>query len=439
MTVKQKRLRVASLSVSIVLLVVLIFLMLIMRCQSDEDFSLSGIRFCTKIGEHSILPGGTFCITDVNASYDEGSQVEKSSHGQHFISTATAKDGTIIGKCVAMVPVLGGILDFMTSVPAVSSLIFILFVASTLFFASVGTKNVRLVKHEKLRTAVQFMFSAVTNSYVIGFAKGTIYQGKLKTVCVPGLNCYSCPGAYGACPIGSMQAMFTKRASGGGTAARFPFYVLGLVMLFGVVCGRFVCGFLCPFGLVQDLLHKIKLPKKLKINTFRGDKALRFMKYVILIVFVIALPIFTAEAFPWFCKLICPSGMLIGGIPLMAANEGLRGAAGFFTVLKLIILAIIIILSMMIYRPFCKYICPLGAIYGLLNKVSIYNYSFDESRCSGCDACKKICPMQVDITKNLSSAECIRCGRCVSVCQTGALQRRFGFSQKKQETKNEND
>lgn len=431
MTKSQKRLRVITASVSILLFVILVFIMIIMRCQSDDRFSIWGIRFCTRVGENSVVRYGSFCVVNINAPYSEASQIEVSSQNNHFISTAVFNEGTKIGKCVAAIPTLGYVLDFMTTVPAVSSVIFIFFVAVCILFSSIAVPDVKLKKHEKFRSAVQFMFSAITNSYITGFAKGTIYQGKLKTFCVPGLNCYSCPGAYGACPIGAMQAMFTKRNHESGafySAARFPFYVLGLIMLFGVLCGRLVCGFLCPFGLIQDLLNKIKLPKKMKIKSFRGDAQLRYVKYGILTVFVILLPIFTAEAFPWFCKLICPSGMLIGGIPLMSANEALRGAAGMFTVLKLCVLAVIVVLSIMIYRPFCKYICPLGAIYGLMNKVTLYRYNFDQHKCTSCNACKNICPMQVDITKNPSSAECIKCGRCVSVCKTGALTKRFGFN-----------
>ena len=57
------------------------------------------------------------------------------------------------------------------------------------------------------RHRVQILWAFLTNSYLVGFAKGKIYQGKLKNLCVPGLNCYSCPGALGACPIGAMQAV----------------------------------------------------------------------------------------------------------------------------------------------------------------------------------------------------------------------------------------
>lgn len=265
---------------------------------------------------------------------------------------------------------------------------------------------------ERRRFAIQAVFSLLTNSYVVGFLTGTIYKGPLKQICVPGMNCYSCPGALGACPIGSLQAIFNQSDFSKGVWSDsngylvtkplyyFAFYVVGFLMLVGALCGRLVCGFLCPFGLIQDLLHKIPLPKKLKIRTFPGDKQLRYLKYFFLVVFVIVLPLLY-ESNPFFCKYICPSGMLLGGIPLMtygslagntAAGTGTGitswAEAGGLTSLKLGILAATILLSIMIYRPFCKYICPLGAIYSFFNRISLYRYSVDESKCTHCGVCK---------------------------------------------------
>ena len=105
---------------------------------------------------------------------------------------------------------------------------------------------------------IRCAFTAVTNGYAQGFLQGKIYRGKLKLICMPGLNCYSCPGALGSCPIGSLQAVLDSGKF------RFSCYVLGFLVLFGAVLGRFVCGWLCPFGLVQDLLHKIPLFQKKK-------------------------------------------------------------------------------------------------------------------------------------------------------------------------------
>lgn len=303
---------------------------------------------------------------------------------------------------------------------------------------------------ERKRLTIQTLFSLLTNSFVIGFIKGTIYTGPLKQICVPGMNCYSCPGALGACPIGSLQAVFNQTDFSKGVWTDengfvvqkplyyFSFYVIGFIMLLGALVGRLICGFLCPFGWIQDLLHKIPLPKKLKIRTFKGDKQLRYLKYVFLVVFVIILPLFYAPD-PFFCKYICPSGMLLGGLPLMtvgslfgnvAAGTGTGitswAEAGSVTWLKLSILAATIILSIMIYRPFCKYVCPLGAIYSLFNRISLYRYSIDESKCNHCGVCTGACRMGIEPHKTPNSPECIRCGDCKAACPRSAICAGFG-------------
>lgn len=218
-----------------------------------------------------------------------------------------------------------------------------------------------------LRAAVQWAWALLTNGNLAGFLQGKIYTGKLKQLCVPGLNCYSCPGSLGSCPIGSLQAVL------GSSRFKISFYLLGFFLLIGTVLGRVVCGFLCPFGLFQELLHKIPFFKKIK--TFRLDKPLRLLKYGILLVFVILLPLFAVDAAgsgsPWFCKLICPAGTLEGGLPLVLSNASLREIVGFLFHWKVAILIVTLVLSILIFRPFCKYICPLGAIYALFNRVSL--------------------------------------------------------------------
>lgn len=231
------------------------------------------------------------------------------------------------------------------------------------------------------------------------------------------MNCYSCPGALGSCPIGSLQAVI------GSYNFKFAFYVAGFLVFIGALIGRFVCGWLCPFGLLQDLLHKIPFPKK--IRTFRGDKLLRKLKYVILIVFVILLPLFLVDVIgqgsPYFCKLICPVGTLEGGIPLVLLNKALHRTVGWLYAWKNVLLAVTVFLSIVIYRPFCKYICPLGAIYSVFNHISVFKYRVDENLCTHCGACAKACKMQLDPSETPNHPECIRCGQCKKVCPNGAL------------------
>ena len=276
------------------------------------------------------------------------------------------------------------------------------------------------------RLLIQIFWAAVTNGHIMGFLSGKIYQGKGKTVCVPGMNCYSCPGALGSCPIGSLQAVIGRKGG------KISFYVAGFLILVGALIGRLVCGFLCPFGLIQDLLHKIPVP--VKIRKVPKEKILNKLKYVILLVFVILLPMFLVNDLgngnPWFCKLICPVGTLEGGIPMMLLNTAVRKTAGFLFAWKGVILTVTIILSVMIYRPLCKFICPLGAVYSLFNRVSLYHYELDRDRCMQCGKCARVCGMNVDPVKNANHAECIRCGKCVQSCPTHALTAEFGLHRK---------
>lgn len=271
------------------------------------------------------------------------------------------------------------------------------------------------------RKLVQAIFAFTTNAHVQGFLKGTIYKGKLKNACVPGLNCYSCPGALGACPIGAMQAVE------GSTKYGISMYVLGFLAFTGIMLGRFVCGWLCPFGWIQEVLHKIpswkyKVPKKV-------NHVLILLKYVILLILVILLPIVTADQFglstPFFCKYICPAGTLEGGLPLLLMNKPLRSTIGFLFTLKAGILIVVIVSSILIFRPFCRYLCPLGAFYSLFNAISFYQYSVDKAKCMKCGICTKVCKMDITIYRNPNSPECIRCGECIKACPTKAIEAAF--------------
>ena len=273
----------------------------------------------------------------------------------------------------------------------------------------------------RFRGWIQAAATLLTNIHLPNFIKGGIYQGKGKAVCVPGLNCYSCPGAAGACPIGSFQAVV------GSSKFRFSYYITGFLILLGVLLGRFICGFLCPFGWLQELLHKI--PTK-KLST-KKLKPLTYLKYAILLLAVVLLPAIVVNDLgmgdPFFCKYICPQGVLEGAIPLAAVNEGIRSALGPLFNRKLIILIVVVVLSVLFYRPFCKWICPLGAFYALMNKVSLLGIKVDEHKCVSCGKCARVCKMDVDVTKTPNHTECIRCGKCITSCPTDAIKFNYGF------------
>ena len=280
----------------------------------------------------------------------------------------------------------------------------------------------------RFRGWIQAGATLLTNIHLPNFLKGGLYQGKGKAVCVPGLNCYSCPAASGACPIRSFQPVV------GSTKFRFSYFITGFLILLGVLLGRVICGFLCPFGWFQELLHK--LPTK-KLST-RRLRPLTYLKYAVLLVMVVLLPALAVNEVgmgdPFFCKYLCPQGVLEGAIPLSLTNAGIRAALGTLFTRKLSILLAVAVLSVVFYRPFCKWLCPLGAFYALLNKVSLFQMQVDPNKCISCGKCAKACQMDVDITKTPNHTECIRCGMCVRACPTHAVAFRYGFGNGRQNT-----
>ena len=273
----------------------------------------------------------------------------------------------------------------------------------------------------KKRWKFQLAATIASNPFILNFFQGKIHKGNSKIVCVPGLNCYSCPAAAASCPIGSLQAVI------GSSKFHFAYYIVGFLILIGVLLGRVVCGFLCPFGWFQELLHKI--PTK-KFSTKRLH-LLTYLKYVILVLFVIVLPMTVVNEVglgdPFFCKYICPAGILEGGIPLSIADAGIRASLGELFTWKSCILLGIVVLSVFFYRPFCKWICPLGAFYALFNKVSLYRFEVDKDKCTACGACSHVCKMDVDVFRTPNHTECIRCGDCIRTCPHQAITKSFSL------------
>ena len=279
-----------------------------------------------------------------------------------------------------------------------------------------------MVKRENKRRRsprhwVQLGVTALTNGYALGFFRGKIFTGPSKMICVPGLNCYSCPGALGSCPIGALQSVLAHRSH------RFSFYVVGILLVIGAILGRFVCGWLCPFGLVQDLIYKIPFFKKWK--KLPGDRWLKYLKYGILAAFVLLLPLvaldIVGQGQPWFCKYLCPSGTLFAGLPLLAANPPLRGVAGWLFTWKTGLLVFLLLLSLAVYRPFCRYLCPLGAVYGLFHPIAFYRLEIDRDKCTRCGACQRACKLDIPVYDKPNSPECIRCGDCRKSCPHQAI------------------
>ena len=270
------------------------------------------------------------------------------------------------------------------------------------------------------RRLVQLYSALLYNAHLKGFIDGEIYVGKAKYACVPGFNCYSCPGAVGACPLGSIQ---NALASSGHQAG---WYVLGIITLFGVILGRTICGWLCPLGLIQELLHKIPTPK---IRKSRITRALSWLKYIVLAVFVVALPLWYGlkhnMPLPGFCKYICPAGTFEGAMGLLSnpANAAKFSMLGILFTRKFVIMLVIGLLCVFCYRSFCRFLCPLGAIYGLFNRFNVIGVKVDDSRCSGCGSCVRSCGMDV---RRVGDHECINCARCMEICAQKAISLKAG-------------
>jgi ferredoxin-type protein NapH len=249
----------------------------------------------------------------------------------------------------------------------------------------------------KVRRFFQTGMSLGANGYVTGFASKTVYQGAGKGFCVPILNCYACPSAFFSCPIGTIQHFMVVHS--------IPLYALGYLGVIGFFVGRMPCGTLCPFGFLQELLHK--LPSfKIRIPPY-----LRSFRFLVLVSLVFVVPWITGEN--WFSKL-CPAGTLTAGLPWVAMSPEIRALVRDLFWIKIALLVFFIVSSVIARRPFCQTTCPLGALYGLFNRVSLVRLRWNAATCNHCDKCFEICPMEIKVYEDENTAQCIRCLDCTA-------------------------
>ncbi len=193
----------------------------------------------------------------------------------------------------------------------------------------------------------------------------------------------------------------------------------------GGIMGRAVCGWLCPFGLIQDLLHRIPSRK------FAVPAGLRYLKYGFLVFFVILLPLLVVDQFgsgdTWFCKYICPAGTLTASLPLLIMQPDLRQDLGLLFLNKFVIMVTFLTWAVYASRPFCRTTCPLGAFYALFSRVKLIKLRLDHARCTNCEACHQVCPMGVKFNQSPDDAECITCLACMDkACEAGAIYLEIG-------------
>ena len=259
------------------------------------------------------------------------------------------------------------------------------------------------------RRVIQLYAALLTNANIKGFFNGQIYMGATKNVCVPGLNCYSCPGAVGSCPLGSLQNALAA------SKTRTPAYIFGTLILFGLLLGRTICGWLCPIGLGQELLYKIKTPK---VKKNKVTHVFSYLKYVLLVVLVVIIPLMLT--IPGFCEYICPAGTFQGGLGLLLNSENWDklGDLGPLFTWKFTLMVLIIVGSIFFFRFFCRFLCPLGALYGFFCRIAMLGVKLDKNKCTDCGLCVSACKMDI---KKVGDHECIHCGACISVCPAKAI------------------
>lgn len=236
------------------------------------------------------------------------------------------------------------------------------------------------------RTVIQAASAAIVNSGLPA----------LKACPFPGLNCYACPLASMACPMGSLQNFLVLK--------KIPFALAGLFLAVGGSVGRAVCGWVCPFGFIQDMLARLG-PRRKLLPTQKGS----WMRYAMLI--LVALVATYIVGAPLFCK-ICPAGALEAGIPQVILKPGLRSLTGLLFWAKMVTLALLVGAAVMIKRPFCRFLCPLGAVYSPFNRVSLMRLEVDMATCTKCNGCKRVCPVDIAVYHDPNSDSCIRCLEC---------------------------
>jgi len=239
------------------------------------------------------------------------------------------------------------------------------------------------------------------------FMNSFVFQS-LKAVPCLGMNCYACPGAIFACPIGTLQHFAVIR--------QIPFYTLGVLALAGLLVGRLACGWLCPFGWLQELVFG--LGRKWRRPVWRVSERWGGLPYVFLVVLVGIVPMLTLE--PWFSKL-CPVGTIEAGIPIVLTNAELRAEVGWLFLLKVAILVAFLLWMVRSKRPFCRFVCPLGAIWSPFNRLSRLRLVVDQESCTACDACRQVCPVDIAVHEEADSMRCVRCLECIEACPEMAI------------------
>lgn len=216
---------------------------------------------------------------------------------------------------------------------------------------------------------------------------------------------------HALCPYGALESLYNLTFSGTLIQKIFSgtFVLLILTLIIAIIFRRSFCGLICPFGTIQELfglLGKKILKKRFELSS-KVDKPLRYLKYIILLITLY---------YAWIT-----AGLWMSSYDPWAAyghvGEGISSLFEEFLIGSILLLATIIG-SIFYDRFFCKYLCPMGAFYGIFSKLSIGKIVRAENNCVDCGLCNKSCPVNIKVseTKVIKSAECINCQSCILSC-----------------------
>ncbi len=248
-------------------------------------------------------------------------------------------------------------------------------------------------KLQRKRLASQISFLLITNLAFIFGATGLIYTY---------FYCWESPFALMACPIGILEHAFADRAW------YLLIYLVGTIAFVSSIFGRAACGWACPIGFLQDL---VKGRRKGSINK------MVYLKYAILAIIPPVCYVTSELAY----TNICPVGGLTATLPHLAISFHSYTFTKYF-IPKMSILIAFFFLIILISRGWCRYLCPVGAMMSLFNKISLLQIKYYEERCIKCLKCAEICPMRINMPYDYKSIECIRCGKCIDICPKNALE-----------------